>query len=127
MGYESIFYVVNKVGGHFHEDINLRFAEKVAEFDLSKVPEIANVVRRYPRTDCFVYADDGNTEIVEDDYGKPLTEIPIPNLIKIIEDQMEVERGMGLNVYRRYLPFLNMLKSFDLSEWEDLVVLHFGH
>lgn len=126
MGYESIIYVVNKIGT-FHEDINLRYAEEIAKVDMRAIYPISDVLRKYPRTDCFIYADDGNTEITEDRYGKPLTEIPIPNLITIITDVMEVERGMGKETYRRYIPLLNLLKGFDLNEWEDLVALHYGY
>ena len=126
MGYESRFYIVEKSSLPIDEGIGMRYAEVIAVYNMCKVPQISDVVRRYPKTDVYIY-DGENERIIDDRYGRPLTEIPIPNLITIIEDVMETERGMGQNIYRRYLPFLNMLKSFDVNEWSDLVVLHYGY
>ena len=58
----------------------------------------------------------------EDLYGEKLIEIPIPDMIKFLKQMIKEER-----LYRRYKPFLQMLKGFNLSEWSNLVVLHYGH
>ena len=118
MGYESRLYVVNKTNG----DIGSRcWAEVIAMINLCKVYDVSDKMRKYPETDCFIYADDGNTEIVEDRYDDVMKEIPIDDAIKIIE-----EASMNDN-YRRYAPCLALLKSFDKSQWENLVVLHYGY
>ena len=122
MGYESRLYVVNK--STIHNKINgkeMIFAEIVAVFNLSKVYEVSTKMTKYPATNVYIYADDGDTEIIEDRYGKPLTEIPIFDAIKILDDVSKTDR------YRRYKPCLFLLKSFDLSEWQNLVVLHYGY
>ena len=91
MGYESKLYVVDK---HHWKWSNESWGEVVASFDLCKVYNLD--FKKYPLTDCYIYADDGNTEIRED-------------------------------YYRRYQPCLSLLKGFNPNDWEDLVVLHYGH
>lgn len=119
MGYESKLYVVQKLT-RFEEN-GMRYGVIVASFDLCKVSSVAHDIRSYPKTDTYFYSDDGNTQIVEDLYGKPLTEIPIPDMIQILE------KASSEIHYRRFNPCIQMLKGFDLSEWKDLVVLHYGH
>ena len=69
----------------------------------------------------FFY-EDNNTIIVEDKYGDPLKEIPIADAIKMIKEESEKSE------YRRLKPCLALLEGFDMSQWDDdLVVLHFGY
>ena len=103
------------------EENGMRFGKKIASFDLCKVSSVANDIRSYPKTDTYFYSDDGNTQIVKDFYGETLTEIPIPDMIQILE------KASSNIHYRRYNPCIQMLKGFDLSEWKDLVVLHYGY
>lgn len=123
MGYESRFYIVNKLP--FGKKINgkqMFYAEKIAAFDMSVVRSISDVIRDYPKTDCYIYADDGNTEIVKDDYDEELTEISVKDLIEITENAIKRD-----DYYRRYAPFLNTLKGFNTKDWDNLVVLHYGY
>ena len=93
----------------------------IASFDMSKIGA-SSWLSRYPETEYYIYADDGNTEIVEDAYGEPLREIPIDELIDILENDPEMQG------YRRVEPFLALLKGFDQSKFDNnLVVLHYGH
>lgn len=118
MGYESKLYVVDK---HKFNDSYI-WGEVIAMYDLCKVPDVSCKMRKYPATDCFIYADDGNTEITEDRYGDTMKEIPVADAIRIIENAIERDPH-----YRRYNPCLQLLKGFDLDDWGNLVVLHFGH
>jgi hypothetical protein len=122
MGYESKCYVVNKT--HLRDIDDKRFwAEVIAMFDLCKVNDISEQIRNnYHATDTYILADDGNTKIIEDAYGEPLIEIPIKDLISILEENIEKNPH-----YRRYNPFLCMLKGFNPDEWNNLVVLHYGY
>ena len=119
MGYESRLYVCNKSsmtgisGKIWYEDI--------ATFNLSKASEVSAKMRKYPATNGFVFADDGNTEIIEDDYGDPLKEIPLEEAIEILREASSESR------YRRYKPCLELLRGFDRTEWGRLVVLHYGY
>jgi len=117
MGYESKLYVVDK---HHWKWSDESWGEVIASFDLCKVPGLN--FSKYPATDCYIYADDGNTEIREDRYGDRLKEIPVEDAIDMIEKEIETNKD-----YRRYQPCLNLLKGFDLNRWEDLVVLHYGY
>lgn len=116
MGYESKLYVVDK---HNWKGCDGKWGEVIASFDLCCVP--INFAQ-YPATDCYIFADDGNTEIREDKYGDPLKEIPIEDAIDMIEQAIKIK-----DYYRRYRPCLELLKGFHLSDWENLVVLHYGH
>lgn len=122
MGYESKIYIVEK--SMIGKDVNgkrMWFGDVVASFRLSKTPIYQEIRNRFSPTDTYFYADDGNTEIIEDIYGKPLTEIPIPDLIDILE------RAESKEHYRRYTPLIQMLQGFDLAQWNDLVALHYGY
>lgn len=122
MGYESRLFVVDKHESKGCLRPDLFWAEKIAEFNLSKVPEVSTLINsKYPFTDCYIYADDGNTAIVEDKYGSPLREIPLVDMVGILESCAK-----GSN-YRRFNPCIQLLKGFDLLEWGNLVVLHYGY
>lgn len=122
MGYESKIYIVEK--SMIGKDVNgkrMWFGDVVASFRLSKTPIHQEICDRFSPTDTYFYADDGNTEIIEDRYGKPLTEIPIPDLIDILE------RAENKGHYRRYTPLIRMLQGFDLTQWGNLIALHYGY
>ena len=122
MGYESRFYIVNKT------DIKSMskkryWAQVIAMFDLGKVYAVSSPIRdKYQATDVYIYADDENTEITKDRYGEPLIEIPLDDMIQLMKKVITSE-----DYYRKYNPFLQLLKGFHKSDWENLVVLHYGH
>lgn len=118
MGYESRLYVVDKTTIF---DGEMVYGQKVAMFDLCKVEAVSAQLTAYPETNVYFFADDGNTKVVNDNYGQPLTEIPLKDVINIIESAMKTD------AYRRYKPCLELLKGFDESQWNNLVVLHYGH
>ena len=125
MAYESRFYVVEK---GFRASESTRdtagddkvWAEKIAMFDLCSVPEVSDIIRKnYKPTDCYIY--EGNEMIVEDMYGDLLIEVPLKDMIDILE-KVTVE-----STYRRFQPFLMMLKGFNPKQWVNIAVLHYGH
>lgn len=119
MGYESRLYVVKKTT--LPGENNLRFAQKIAVFDLCKVPAVSDKMRAYKNTDAFIYADDGNTEITEDRYGDVLKEVPLADAIKILE------YAAAKDDYWRYRPCIALLKSMQEYGQGDIVVLHYGY
>lgn len=128
MGYESLLYVVEKSSKKYliGETINnkeMHYASLIASFDLSKCYLVSDKMRKYPETDSYIYADDGNTKIIEDRYGEPLKEIPLANAIEIIYNAEIVEE------YRRYAPCLALLESLQKhkKKWDEIVVLHYGY
>lgn len=120
MGYESRLYIVCKTTW-FDSNVNLRWAEKIAVFDLCKVPAVSGKMAAYSATDAFVYADDGNTEITEDDYGEALKEVPLEDAIVILEASAERDN------YWRYRPCIAFLKAVQEEKQKDVVVLHYGY
>ena len=114
----SKLYNVDK-SSLFDERYNKRWAEVVAVFDLSKCNSVTSQFRDYPATDCVITV--GTTDIVKDLYGKPLNEIPIEDAIKNLRKAAETSD------YRRFKPCLALLNGFDLSQWDDLVVLNYGY
>ena len=121
MGYESKIYIVEKTNTKLKDK---SYAPIIAVFELGKVYKISDVLRNKPATDCYVYADDGDTQIVEDRYGEPLTECEIPELIELI--RKDIENGSD---YRRYFPLLAMLEAMQehREQWGEVVCLHYGH
>lgn len=122
MGYESKLYIVEK-----HPRIlDKAWGKTLAIFNLGNCYPLSDILRNKPATDCFVYADDGNTQILEDKYGKPLTETSIEDVISIVESIVMAD---NLGVYRTLRPLLAALKSYKNCEesWGNLRVLHFGY
>ena len=126
MGYESKIYIVRKTTSKgFDEAENKFYAQKIAEFNMCKFPALADSLRYKPITDCYIYADDGNTPIVEDCYGEPLTEATPQFVVECLEKYIA-----GGGDYYRVYPLLACLKAFEERkvQWgDDLVVLHFGY
>ena len=123
MGYESKLYVVRKSKNFYGED--KRYGEKIAEFDMCKFYALSDKLRKQPNTDCYVYADDGNTRIIEDCYGEELTEATP----KFVIDVLEKILADGEDYWRIYplLAFLKSLVEQKIWQSENIVVLHYGH
>jgi hypothetical protein len=124
MGYESKLYIVEK--SCLRDDDGMVYAEVIASFDMCKCYFLSGVLTKEPQTNCYFYADDGNTKVLEDMYGDALTETSVDTVINILEEAIE----MG-EEYRRIFPLLSMLKTFKEQQaenkWINLVVLHYGY
>lgn len=127
MGYESRLYVIEKNTevplGRSDSPRPMYWGEVIAVFNLCVLDGYVSAMfrRNFPNTDAYIYADDGDTLITEDLYGDPLTEIPVPDAIRILEE------AAARDDYRRYAPCIQMLKGFDPKKWHNLVVLHYGY
>lgn len=123
MGYESKLYIVEKSSLTPDKD-GKRYADVIAMFNMRKFYELSDVLGEQKETDCYIFADDGNTKILEDRYDQKLTESSIPFVISILERILQDGKD-----YRRIYPLLNALKAFDeqKDKWGDIVVLHYGY
>lgn len=123
MGYESKLFIVDKSKYSSPSIENGRhWCEIIATFDLCKVYSVSDIMRKYPETDGYIYLPGYDDPIISDLYDEIMKEIPIKDAIKIIEDAEKAEPN-----YRRFKPCISLLKSFNENEWENLVVLHYGH
>lgn len=120
MGYETRLFVVQKHPLGLEREDGRKYGEVVAMFDLCKVPLVHSKFRTYPETDSYIYAYNCDGDCI-DNYGEVLKEIPITDAIEILEDAASKED------YRRFAPCISMLKGFNLKQWGNLVVLHFGY
>lgn len=125
MGYDSKLFIAEK--SSFHVAGEKDYASFIASYDLAVFPPISSFMRNCPKADCYIYMDDGNTQILKDRYGAELTQASIPDVIKVLEEAKNGKDGS----YRRIDPILSMLKTLQRQQeegyWRDLVVLHFGH
>ena len=121
MGYESKLYVVEKSSLPAMTN-GKKFGQIVAMIDMCSLgDDFLRVLNEYPSTDCYIYADSYDEPTVEDRYGHELVEIPIKDMIDIL-DELSQETD-----YRRFAPAIGLLGGFNLDEWGDLVVLHYGY
>lgn len=122
MGYESKLYIVEKSDYVFND--GMKYASVIAMFDMCKLHSMTNVFKN--KTDCYIYADDGNTKILEDMYGDALKEASIEDVICVLEEA--INNGER---YRRLFPLLSALKVFEEQKknnvWDNIVVLHYGY
>lgn len=120
MGYESKIFIVRK--GWVKGEQGKIFAQEIARFDLGKIYGVSDYLRNEPKTDCYIYSDDGNTEIITDRYGEELTECTPEKLIDLIEK--DIEKG---GEYWRYTVLLATLREIEKFKDDRIVCLHYGY
>ncbi len=124
MGYESKIYIAEK--GCFNNKNGKTYASIIAMFDMGKFYPLSDVLRYKPETNCYFYADDHNTEVLEDRYGRPLTETTIADVIRILEKIVADEYD-----YRRIFPLFSTLQTIEKQQkdglWGEIVVMHYGY
>lgn len=122
MGYESKIYIAEK--GTLKDNDGMTYARIIAMFDMCKIGSLRNIFE--DKTDCYFYADDGNTRVLEDRYGNALTEATVEDVLYVLEEA--VENGEN---YRRIFPLLSALKTIHEQQkdgrWGEVVVLHYGY
>lgn len=111
--YKSRLIIVNRVD--FGDYV---FAEKIAEFNLCSMPWNHKKIFTTP-IDFNIYVNDEATKI--DYYGKHCFMADVQTVI----EELEWLDKYGHN--RRYQPLIGLLKGFDLSEWDDLKIVHYGY
>lgn len=116
MAYESRLYIVKEI-----EAVN--YAEVIARFDCSKIEGGGRKELFNKPFECKMYAEDGNTEIKEDNCGEKLKYTDLLTVISWLEKEVRTSK------LRRLKPLLSLLKGFDLSEWKDgkIRIVHFGY
>lgn len=122
MGYESKIYIAEK--SSLKDNDGMTYVQVIAMFDMCKMGNLINVFDR--KTDCYFYADDGNTKVLEDKYGDALTEAEIEDFIYVLEEAVD----SGEN-YRRIFPLLSTLQTIYEQQkdgrWKNIVLLHYGY
>ena len=122
MGYESKIYIAEK--GSLKDQNGMTYVSVIAMFDMCKIGNLVNVFDK--KTDCYFYADDGNTKVLEDMYGDTLKEATVEDVINVLEEAVD----SGEN-YRRIFPLLSALKTIHEQQmdgrWKETVVLHYGY
>ena len=126
MGYESKIYIIEKTNCSWAEENGMKYAKVLAMFDVSKFYELSDWFRNKPATKHYIYADDGDTQIVEDKYGDTLKEASVKEVIDKLERIVEVKNGVD---YGRIFPLLAALKAFEShsNQWGNIAVLHYGY
>lgn len=124
MGYESRFYIIEKTdkSDWSKREINgksLYWSRMICRFDMGKIYDVSDRLFKYPETEYFIYGD--SEEITEDMYGKPLKEIPLADMVDIVEKAMEHDYWV------RYEPFIACLKAFQKTYGDSVAVLHYGY
>lgn len=127
MGYESRLHVVNKTdmmitvykNGNTETRSERKWGELLATFNLCKLSGECYPLWSGEATDCTFF--DGNEYVLEDCYGDPLTENTVEFTIAMLKAAERTEH------YRRLQPVIDYLRGLDLSEWDNVVVLHYGY
>ena len=123
MGYETKLIVVDKYTLK-RSYLEKEWSEKIAEINMCKLDyrgPYRMALANFRETDCYYYADDGNTIIFKDKYGEPLKEITLPALIKILKKENQN--------YWRIPAAIQMLEGlqYNSHKLRNLRVLHFGY
>ena len=124
MGYEVRVYV-GRVQ-HSSNETSGRWFQLWAMFELCKPGYDSEIYKlcsdpAIGNERVFFYADDGNTEITVDRYGKRLKAIPFDIVLKALETDQ------GNDSYRRFKVAVDLLRSIKEHAGEQLSVVLYGH
>lgn len=113
MGYESRLYIAD-----YHKQTN--WMEVIGSFDLCKmyIGGWRELFKTPITNEVWFGIGDACTE---DMYGDVIKYASIDDVVKFLEDNCKNMK------YRRIEPCISLLRGFNKTEWEDLVVLHYGH
>lgn len=117
MGYECKAYVVDV--SHIG---SLSWANVVSMFDLCAIgyEHLNSYLAMFKKdVDYDLYIND--EKIAEDCYGDHLKSAKVEDLVAWLEEVVKKDN------YRRFRPYLGLLKGFDPNEWKHLEVIHFGY
>lgn len=118
MGYESKLYIVEEANFKIPSDNGKVWAEVIGVINMCNCYKLTEVFTT--ETNSYIYADDGNTRIEKDKYGKPLTVAEIDDVIKCLKTVVK-EDG-----YWRAKIAIDFLKSIK-KENPNCKVYHFGY
>jgi len=133
MAYRHRFYVVKKTKSFgIDETENLRYAYVLARFDLDRNDNLKHKLdtANLPVTDSFIYMDNGDNPLIEDDYGDKLKEISVMDLLYILNPYGPTNDldEYNIAIYQSFYYYLTRLNSHmkNSTALKDIVVLHCG-
>ena len=130
MGYESRIYIVRK-SNQYDPDIGKVWAEVLMVFNLGKVTEdLEDWYREQKPTDCYIYKDDGNTVVLEDECGDPLREMDLIDCYNAISDEIDrrISHGADYTIERVLIDgVLDILMDKYALRSSRVVCLHYGY
>lgn len=126
MGYESKLLVVEP-----YRNLSLRdgktYAGIIATIDLCVMPRtFRDAIGDHWQDDGY-YFYEGDYAVTTDCYGDPLVAADLPTAIADLREADEAHLERNGERYRRILPAIALLEGFDQSQWDELLVLHYGH
>ena len=96
--------------------IKRKYSQLIAMIDLCK----CGFELTPPTSELYFYGDDGSTPVIEDRCGSLLTQMSVPDVIKMLESKMEHSYS------RRVKTALALLKGCE-GLYNDPQVLFYGH
>lgn len=118
MGYESRLYIVEECNFKLPSDNGKVWAEVIGMINLCNCYAITEVFTE--KANGYIYANDGNTRIDEDKYGKPLSVAEIDDVIECLK---KIVKKYG---YWRAKIAIDFLKSIK-KENPNCKVYHYGY
>lgn len=99
---------------------------KIGDGPLAKLVEKSKVKAKKPKQFYYWYFD-GNTEEEKDCYDERFLPVPVSEVVKALEKEIELEEKSADKFhYRRFAWALGLLKAIE-EEGSDLKVLFYGH
>lgn len=125
MGYESKVYICERNESKYSRNNNVLWVynEVIAAIDMCKMGYDNGWRELFDKelTGDFYGMDGGDETITEDSYGETLKYTEIDKVITWLENEMQKSD------YRRLAVLYNMLKGFNINQWGNLIVVHYGH
>ena len=118
MSYESRLLVVNLETYAIDNEIH-QYADIIADLLLGEIG--ADFQDLFTKKVDFKLYNIANEDLHQDKYNQPLFMSEIQPVIKWLEHRCQIDD------YRRLKPTLALLKAIELSQWEKIVIVHYGY
>lgn len=127
MAYEHKIYIVEKTNS-FDPKTGKFWGMIVAVFNLSCATGVSGFFDQLPESDVFI--TEGDTDILEDMYGQPLTEVSVEQLLYVLTLAERKHRSQGYPGLSVQLSMLmSALRTIGAiyDDKHDFVCLHYGY
>ena len=121
MSYESRIFVVNRNEFENRDGTSYVYAEKIADIKMSSMYK--SFVDLFDKeVDYELYIDSKEKSTSTDMYGDKMKYTDVRTVIDYLEKL--IDRG---KMYRRHSILLGMLKGIDISQWNEIQIVHYGY
>ncbi len=121
MGYESRLFIMNRTTWENTDKTVYHYAQELARINMCVMGYDNGFIELFTMPVDFEIYGDNDADLTTDKYGDHVKYADFDTVIAWLEEIIKTDN------YRRLKPLLAYLKAFDKTQWEDLIVVHYGY